>query len=244
MTVSAYTLDPETRKTLGLVVLQADETIEDDFRRLFDPAHVRLHVSRVPSGAHLTAEAIREMEAALPMAAGLFPEGTRFDAVGFACTSGASLIGPERVAALVGAACQTNAVTNPLTAAVSALQAEGAQRIGLVSPYTEAISEALRADFERAGFIVSAVTSFCEEIEANVARIAPGSIVAAAERMANSHALDAMFLSCTNLRTLDVIAELRTKLDVPVLSSNSVLAWHMATLAGADIRSSLIRAAR
>ena len=40
--------------------------------------------------------------------------------------------------------------------------------------------------------------------------------------------IDGLFLSCTNLRTLDVIAKLETETGLPVLSSNQVLAWDLA----------------
>ena len=43
---------------------------------------------------------------------------------------------------------------------------------------------------------------------------------------------DAVFLSCTNLRTLDIIEEIETPLGKPALSSNQVLAWDMARRAG------------
>ena len=42
--------------------------------------------------------------------------------------------------------------------------------------------------------------------------------------------VDAVFLSCTNLRTLDVIDEIEAELGLPVVSSNQALAWHMAQL--------------
>ena len=45
-------------------------------------------------------------------------------------------------------------------------------------------------------------------------------------------ALDALFISCTNLRTLDVIEEIEQKTGMPVLSSNLVLAWHLLDLVG------------
>ncbi|WP_370295879.1 hypothetical protein [Poseidonocella sp. HB161398] len=51
----------------GLVVLQMDETIENDFRHLFAPGTARLQVSRVPSGAKLTPAA---MDSALSVATG------------------------------------------------------------------------------------------------------------------------------------------------------------------------------
>jgi len=66
-----------------------------------------------------------------------------------------------------------------------------------------------------------------------VARIAPDSIMAAARQAARG--ADAVFLSCTNLRTLDVIDALEAELGIPVLSSNQVLAWHMAQATGAPL---------
>ena len=63
-----------------------------------------------------------------------------------------------------------------------------------------------------------------------MARIDPASIRAAA--LSVGAGADAVFLSCTNLRTLDIIEDLETDLGKPVLSSNQVLAWHMAKLAG------------
>ncbi|MEL7092867.1 MAG: Asp/Glu racemase [Pseudomonadota bacterium] len=234
MTRVPYTLKADRRPRLGLIVLQADETIEDEFRQIFDPTQVRLHVSRVASGAELTPETIHAMETALPKAVGLFPRGTRFDAVGYACTSGASLIGPKRVAALVRSACDAAAVTDPLTAAFAALHAHAARRIGIVSPYTPQIAQGVCAEFEAAGFEVAASLSFGEEVEANVAQISPASIDAAARRLIDESPLDAVFLSCTNLRTITVCANVAQDTGVPVHSSNGCLAWHMANLAGLE----------
>jgi maleate isomerase len=41
-----------------------------------------------------------------------------------------------------------------------------------------------------------------------------------------------VFASCTNLRALPVIADAERALDKTVLASNTVLAWHLARLAG------------
>ena len=163
MSTVPFELETDARPRLGLVVLQADETIEDEFRTLFDPAEVRLQVTRIPSGAELTTESIAAMEQALPVAAGLFPEGAHFDVIGYACTSGTSQIGAARVAELIQSRCNTWAVTNPLTATFSAFKALEAARIGIVSPYTSDIAEKLSADFEKAGFAVPRAVSFGEE---------------------------------------------------------------------------------
>jgi len=44
-----------------------------------------------------------------------------------------------------------------------------------------------------------------------------------------------VFLSCTNLRTLDIIDPLEQALGIPVISSNQALAWHMARQTGAPL---------
>jgi maleate isomerase len=53
------------------------------------------------------------------------------------------------------------------------------------------------------------------------------SIITASTQLMQGTKVDGLFLSCTNLRTLDVIASLEAALGRPVLSSNLVLAWHM-----------------
>lgn len=222
-----------SRASLGLIVLQVDETIEHDFRRIFSSPEVALYVTRIPSGAELTPETIAEMEGALSAAAALLPPAVAFHAVGYACTSGTSLIGAETVAIRVGAAVVTKVVTNPLCAALTAFEAVGARRVAVVSPYIESVSSALCAALEAGGVEVTRTLSFGEEVEARVARIDPASIRAAALEVAEG--AEAVFLSCTNLRTLDIIEGLEAELGVPVLSSNQVLAWHMARLSGAPV---------
>ena len=227
-----YRLNMDHTPTLGLLVLQVDETIEQDFRRLLDPGYVKLHVSRLPSGAELTPDTIAGMEAELAPAAALLPPAAHFDAVAYACTSGTTLIGAARVHALVAQAARTRAVTDPLTAALAATRALGLRRIGIVSPYVAAVAGPIRRAFEAAGLQVPQTLSFGEEIEARVARIDPASIADAARALTRQALLDGIFLSCTNLRTLDIIPALEDELGLPVLSSNQVLCWHMAQLAG------------
>lgn len=235
MTPFPYELEADDRPKLGLIVLQSDETIEDDFRQLFDPAHVRLHISRIRSGIELSPAMIRDMEAALPAAADLFPKGVSFDAVGYACTSGSSLIGPDRVTDLVQSACRTPVVTNPLTATFRRLRDSNASRIAILSPYPADIAAQMRSDFEAAGFVVPRAGSFGEAIEANVARITQSSIMQAARSIAGAGDIDAVFLSCTNLRALAATRLLRDELGIPVLCSNASLAWDMARAARLEI---------
>lgn len=218
--------------TLGLIVLQSDLTIEHDFRRLFADPGFALYVSRVPSGDEVTPETLTAMREQLPRAASLLPPSARFDVIGYGCTSASTLIGPDAVRRLVRQGAQTKAVANPLSAALAALGRVQARRVALVTPYIESVVAPMRAAFEAGGIAVPATLSFGEEKEENVARISPDSIKAAALHVGGGPDVDAVFLSCTNLRTLDIIDDLEMRLGKPVLSSNQVLAWQMAEMAG------------
>jgi maleate isomerase len=219
--------------TLGLIVLQVDETIEQDFRRIFAADGYALYVSRIPSGDELTPETIAQMGIDLPQAASLLPPAVDFDVVGYACTSGTTLIGPNKVAELIKGACRTRFTANPLNAACDALTALDVRSFGLVSPYIESVAGSMKTVFEERGFAVPASISFGEEVEARVARIDPASIRAAALEIGGKPGVEAVFLSCTNLRTLDIIDDLEADLGLPVVSSNLAMAWQMARFIGA-----------
>lgn len=223
-----------TRGTLGLIVLQSDETVDQDMRRLFADPNVAFYTSRIPSGADVTPETLAAMEADLPRATSLLPPAG-FDAIGYACTSGATRIGAARVAELVAGNATTKAVTDPLTAAIAALNALGVRAFAFVSPYVASVAGPIRAAFEAQGLAVPEVLSFGVRTEALVARIDPASILEAGLAAGRSEHVEAVFLSCTNLRTLDIIDDLEARLGKPVLSSNQVLAWHMAQLSGAPV---------
>lgn len=221
--------------TLGLVVLQVDETLEQDFRRLFAGPDVALYVSRIPSGSSLTPDTIAQMAIDLPYATSLLPPAATFDVIGYACTSGTTLIGVDRVAKLVEETANTRAVTNPLSAAIAAFESLDVGSIAIVSPYIASVATPIQSAFEDAGFVVPATLSFGEEVEANVARIDPASIYAAALKVGATAGVEAVFLSCTNLRTLDIIDDLEQTLGLPVVSSNQALAWHMGVLSSAPL---------
>ena len=225
-----YTLAPLEPLRAGLVVLQSDETIEADMRRLL-PDGLPLMVTRVPSATVVSSDSLQEMAAVLTQAASLFPRGADFAVVGYGCTSGSAQIGAGEITRLVKAGVTAGAVTQPLSALVAACRALDVTRIGMISPYVAQVSQTLIDALAAQGITVTGFASFDEPLEQNVVRISAESLTDAATSLHRDYDVEAVFLSCTNLRTLDVIAPLEARLDVPVLSSNQVLAWHMCALA-------------
>ena len=228
-----YTLQQDNRAQVGLIVLQADETVEDDFRTLL-PNSLNLLVNRVPSGLDVTPETLRETTGHLTQAARLFPHGLSLDAVAFACTSASSQIGNEAVADTVRCGTETAHVTNPLFALTAACKILKINRLALLSPYIESVSDQLRNALKDAGIATPVFGTFAEAEEARVARISASSIEHATRTLCQDADVDGVFLSCTNLRTLPVLDSLSTELQLPILSSNLVLAWHLWHLAQPD----------
>jgi len=229
-----YVLSDPTgiKATLGLIVLQADETLENDLRALFPSADIALHFTRVPSAPEVHSDTLLQMKNHLGGAAGLFPDATRFDVVGYGCTSGTAVIGAPVVSAVVQGGCTTRAVTQPVSALVAACGHMGVRRLALLSPYVAEVSGRLRQVLAEAGIETPVFGSFDEAREDRVARIDAHSIHAAACDLTAQGGVDALFMSCTNLRTLGVIDRIEADTGLPVLSSNQVLAWHMAKQAG------------
>ena len=220
------------RAALGLIVLQADETVEPEFRTLLDLEGVALYHSRVPSGAEVTPESLAAMRAEIPAATRLLPPEAMLDVVGYACTSGATVIGETAVAAAIHSVRPGVATSDPLTAVKAACRALGVRRLGFVTPYVAEVSAALRRKLEDAGLAIAAFGSFEESEEAVVARITPDSVLDAILAVGAAPDCEAVFASCTNLRATGVIAEAEARLGKPVMTSNQALAWHMLRLAG------------
>ena len=220
-----------TEPRLGLIALQSDETIERDMRFML-PDVATLFVSRVPSDVEVTSAKLSAMENHLSASASLFPLGASLDAVGYGCTSGTAQIGVENVASKVRAAAAVANVTQPLTSLIEACGAMGLSRIALLSPYVAQVSKRLQDALAQAGISTPVFGSFEASTEATVVRISPASITDAAVSLMSGANVDALFISCTNLRTMDVIEPLEARLGKPVLTSNQVLAWHMMRLAG------------
>jgi len=230
-----YALEEDAGPSLALIVLQVDETLEPELRRML-PGDVPVHVTRVRSGADVTPESLAAMEGQLTGAAALLPAARRYDAVAYGCTSGTAQIGAARVAENIRAGMQAVEVTEPITALIAACRHLGLSRLAFLSPYVADVSENIRAVLRDARIDTPVFGSFNESTEAKVARISPGSTAEAACALVRGQQVDGLFLSCTNLRTLDLIAPLEDELRLPVLSSNLVLAWHLSRLAGIDLR--------
>ena len=118
---------------------------------------VSVYHARLANDVVVTPETLANMEAELPVAAGLIPEYLGLSALGYGCTSGSTIIGEDRVAAILDEKHPNVPSSNPMTAAMTAIKTMGAQRIGLVTPYTPDVTRAMQERFEEVGIKITTV---------------------------------------------------------------------------------------
>lgn len=222
-----------SRARIGLVVLETDQTIEAEFGSVDLPG-VAVYHSRIANAAEVTPETLTAMRQDLPAAARLLPAEFRFDAVGYGCTSASTLIGPDGVAACLAEAHPGVPSSDPISAAVAAMRALDSRTVAIVTPYSAEVTAPIAEHFSMAGLDVAALGSFLESDDLTVARISPQSISAGVRSVVGQADCDAVFVSCTSLRVLDIAADLESEIGVPVVSSNMALLWHLLRLAGVD----------
>ncbi len=229
-----FTLDDGAgaNAALGIIVLQSDETLEAEFRTVFDLTDVALYHTRIASAPEVTPETLKQMELDLPRSAALLKMGRPLDVVGYGCTSGATIIGPENIDAAIRTEHPGVRTTNPITAVTEACHALGVRRIGFLTPYIADVSAAMRALLESSGLAIAAFGSFEQSEEAVVAKISEQSVLDSICAIGRHPDVEAVFASCTNLRSFNIIEKAEATIGKPVITSNQALAWHMLKLAG------------
>lgn len=129
-------------------------------------------------------------------------------------------------------------------ALVEALTALGARRVAIGSPYDAELTRRLARFLAEAGYEV--VGGAFLGLDDKIAQVDARSVYQLAQA-ADSAGADAVFLSCTNLRTFDVLAAAERDLGKPVLSANQVSMWaalRAGELSAATVDQSLFATAR
>ncbi|GAB3975941.1 aspartate/glutamate racemase family protein [Actinoallomurus acanthiterrae] len=189
-----------------------DDTSLHLTRTPFVPVEVSLDMARIVSEHETLREAVRALHSVRP------------EVVAYACTSGSFVggtAGEQAMSAAMSEAAGLPAVTTS-GALLEALAEIGARSVAIVTPYTKSVTDSLEDFLGEAGVAVTgrAYLGLTREIWK-----VPYRDVEEMARQAMVGAADALFISCTNLPTYDVIPHLEAELQRPVLSANQVTMW-------------------
>jgi maleate isomerase len=189
-----------------------DDTSLHLTRTPFVPVEVGLDMARMVSEHETLRDAVRALQAVQP------------EVIAYACTSGSFVggtAGERATAAAMSEAAALPAVTTS-GALLEALAETCSRRIAVVTPYTKSVTDALEDFLDEAGVAVTgrAYLGLTREIW----KVPYRDVVEMARRALAGDA-DALFISCTNLPTYDVVPYLEAELRIPVLSANQVTMW-------------------
>lgn len=152
-------------------------------------------------------------------------------AVVYLCTSGSFIrgaAGEERMRATMRKAGAPIAVTTS-GALVEACRVLGTRRLAVATPYLDSITERLNVFLDESGIdVVNSVSLGRDKRIWQVGENRVRELVRSADRPD----ADAVFVSCTNLRTYGVIRELEAELGKPVITANQVSIWAALRMAG------------
>ncbi len=214
-------------RKLGLIVPSWNTVMEYEFQRMAVPA-MSVHTMRISHTAD-TEENLTWMGTQVPAAATLLAHA-KVGVICYGCTAGGFLEGPGYDQQIIREIENATGIPGATTAAavVDALRALGARRVSVASPYEPWLNDKLQSHLKECGFEVLAIQGFGTQAHATFTPEQNAALVAEVNRPE----AQAIFISCTNFRTLEIIEPLEAKLGKPVVTSNSASVWKMLRLLG------------
>lgn len=228
----------EDRTRIG-VIYPEDGVLDDEFWRCVPPG-VTVHVTRARSNLTL-GQGRTYAEGHSHVAEGPYIEDSartftliKPAAVAYACTSVSFAMGVGYDATICRRIREASGspATTTATAMVEALRALGLRRVAVAAPYLDEVCARLRRFLEDSGFTVTSLENL--NLRGMAITEVTGAEVYQLGKRADRPDAEGLFISCTNLRTLDVLEALEQDLGKPVVSSNLATMWHAVRLAGLD----------
>ncbi len=145
-------------------------------------------------------------------------------AVLYACSSGSFVNGYEGERRLRDAMLDAGArdAVTASGAMVTAFQALGIERVAVATPYTRPLTQKLLSFLDEAGFRVPSTHYL--GLARNIASVSKKTICDLVRASTHPRA-EAVYVSCTALRTYGIVADLEAEIDMPVFTSNQLSLW-------------------
>jgi maleate isomerase len=210
-------------KRLGLLVPSSNTTMEYEFSRYL-PDSVRLHTSRMPL-KEVTAAQLGPMARASLDAASLLAD-CGVNVILYGCTSGSFLEGmgfDKQLEANIKERTGTPAITTS-RAILEALEHLKVRNVLLCTPYVDDLNERERRFLVDNGYRVVGVHGLGIVPNTGIGALDPSDAFRLAFTNDTPEA-EAVFISCTNFRTFEIIKPLSKMLGKPVVTSNQASLW-------------------
>jgi maleate isomerase len=212
---------------LGLIIPCTNITMEAEFNRVLLPKNITVHSTRLKrSTTDLTTDTLTEMERSLEEAMSLLSM-IDIDVMVFGCTSGSLFLGlgwDQKIIKRMKKQTQA-AVTTTATSVIEALKSLNLRKIAVITPYIDTINTKEKNFLESHGFKVAFIDGFHLLDSIKIREVTEKQIVDFMEKFSFEH-VDGIFISCTSLRTFNIIDHLENKYNIPVVTSNQASLWN------------------
>lgn len=221
------------RAKIGVLVPCVNTTTEPEFNTLaLNIPGVSIHSARMHLGfeGELTKQALMRMhEEAIEET---IPEimHANVDLIVFACTSGSFAGGKGWDASTIEKISQETGIqaTTTSSALLAALEYYEVEKVALGTPYDEKVTQLGKSFLKDVGYeVVKSIA--LDSMDVVVKGVGP-KFVYDLGREVDSPKADCVFISCTQVPTLEVVNDLERDLGKPVLTANLVSFWHACNL--------------
>jgi len=209
----------------GLIIPSPNVVIEPEFYSIF-LKDVGFYTSRVLL-SNCTLPELKKMGDFAQRAA-LELSTARVNAILYACTSGSLIEGLDWEKDLTIKIAEMSGVPTITTAGSvrDALIFMKISKINMFTPYIDEINEKEKDFLEKSGLEILNVKGLGITNAIEIAEVDPKIILKEALKLHQKNKeAEGMFISCTNLRTFDIIDELEKQIGVPVITSNQASLW-------------------
>ncbi len=219
-------------RRVGVLLPSSNMVIEPEFYRTVPPGvtvhSMRLLLTEVRYNAWMTMN--QEIEKGSEYLA-----TAEVDVILFACT-GASFAKPGYDREIMDRIRQATGIrsTTTSTAVLEAFKELKVKKISLATPYPREVNGIAKIFFESNGIEVIAEKGLGIVSSAEIGRLNSEAVYDLAVEADRPEA-EVVLLSCTNLRTFDVLERLEKRLGKPVISSNQASLWSVLKILGAGL---------
>jgi len=211
------------RGRIGLIVPGNNTVIGPDFYTHLPP-EISVHTAQmdIEGGSE---EGFEDQESEIERCAEAVASGT-LDVIVYGVTAGSLIRGvgyEDEIETLIQRVTDVPAIATAASIK-RAFEMVGIDSMAVWTPYIDELNQKEQEFLEASGYTVTDIHGMGLDSVHEIGNLAPETVYARA-RAVDSQDADGVFISCTNLRTFDIIPKLEADLHKPVITSNQATLW-------------------
>ncbi|AHD09055.1 maleate cis-trans isomerase family protein [Phaeobacter gallaeciensis] len=218
------------RASLGFILMSTDLACEADLFAMA-PDGVGVHITRLRTDDYTTNETLARHIDHMADAAGRLQPDMKPAVIAYCCTSGSIVCREENVFREIRKGAPYTQPMSIVTGVMDALREVGAKQIVVGTPYLDDVNTAEAEYLLAARFDILDIQGLQLETGVEFGQVEPAYWKDFALEIDQPDA-DAIFLSCSGTRTLEVVEEIEQAAGKPVITSNQALMWSCLRRAG------------